>query len=192
MSRGSERTLLESQYLLREKDMVVRRDMFQATGEAAASTACVLEYPDWVSAFAVTRDGSALFVHQHRNGTRSSALEIPGGWIEPSDLNPEAAIRRELLEETGHVFDRLLPLISISPNPATHDNRLHCFLALGGVQSAPLALDEDEQIRLVRFSLAEVESLIAAGKLLDNGHLTCVFYALLALGRLKWADSASR
>jgi ADP-ribose pyrophosphatase len=185
-------SLVVSEYVLRERDMVVRKDWLRDDEAGVPRSACVLEYPDWVSAFALTREGHALFVRQYRNGTREPGLEIPGGWMKPDDASPEIAIRRELREETGYAFDTLTPLVSVSPNPATHTNRLHCFLAMGGVPSGALQPDADEQIDLERLSLASVRSRLVSGALLNNGHLTCVFYALIRLGALDWTGAKER
>lgn len=183
-------TLIASEYVLRERDMVVRKDWLRNDDEALSPrSACILEYPDWVSAFALTREGNALFVRQYRNGTREHGLEIPGGWVKPDDANNDAAIRRELYEETGYVFDSVTPLVSVSPNPSTHANRLHCFLAVGGVHAGNQQPDADEQIDLEHLSLNDVRSLLSTGALLNNGHLTCVFYALIHLGMLDWTHA---
>ena len=178
--------LIASEYVLRERDMVVRKDWLHVGETSPPRSACVLEYPDWVSAFALTRQGRALFVRQYRNGTRERGLEIPGGWMKPNDASKEAAIRRELREETGYTFDTVTPLVSVSPNPSTHANRLHCFLATGGVHVGGQEPDADEQIDLECIPLNNVRALLFSGSLLNNGHLTCVFYALLQLGLLDW------
>jgi ADP-ribose pyrophosphatase len=185
-------SVVRSEYVLSERDMVVRKDWLRNDEANVLRSACVLEYPDWVSAFALTREGDALFVRQYRNGTREPGLEIPGGWMKPDDASPEAAIRRELREETGYAFETLTPLVSVSPNPATHTNLLHCFLATGGVPSGALQPDADEQIDLERLPLASVRSRLESGALLNNGHLTCVFYALIRLGMLDWTVGMER
>ncbi|QBR01324.1 NUDIX hydrolase [Paraburkholderia pallida] len=192
MNGGAPTMLIASDYVLREHDMVVRKDWLRVDEAQPPRSACVLEYPDWVSAFAQTREGDVLFVRQYRNGTRESGLEIPGGWMRPEDGGPEAAIRRELREETGYGFEALTPLVSVSPNPATHANRLHCFLATGGERlGAPLP-DADEQIDIERLPLERVCALLTSGGLLNNGHLTCVFYALMRLGVLGWIQTLRR
>lgn len=187
MSNDVEWTLLDSQYLLRERDLVVRKDWLQRSDNGMRFTKCTLEYSDWVNAFAMTREGSVIFVRQYRNSVREQTMEIPGGGVESRDENPEAAIRRELMEETGFVFDEVIHLISVFPNPAIQTNRLHCFLALGGRPVSPGQTDNDEHIEVAFLSPSMVESMLSSGKLLDNGHLTCVFYALLKLQRLKLA-----
>ncbi|HEY3270495.1 MAG TPA: NUDIX hydrolase, partial [Geothrix sp.] len=88
-----------------------------------------LQGPDWVNVVAFTRAGDLLVVEQFRHGIDASTLEIPGGGCDPEEA-PEAAARRELREETGFVSDRWVSLGSCTPNPATQNNRCHCFLAL--------------------------------------------------------------
>ncbi|HET7333232.1 NUDIX hydrolase [Dyella sp.] len=178
--------MIKSEYVLRETDMVVRKDLLRVSGGSAGHSACVLEYPDWVSAFALTENSDVIFVRQYRHGLRKETLEIPGGWKKPEDKDVEAAISRELCEETGYTFERFSLLACISPNPATHSNQLHCFLATGGRRSAAPKFDEDERIEIVLLSLGQVKSLLASGSLLNNGHLTCVFHALMKLGMIGW------
>ncbi|AOY02081.1 NUDIX hydrolase [Jeongeupia sp. USM3] len=176
--------LLRSQAVFQARDMQIRADTYALPGRAEPWVSSVLEYPDWVSAFALTRDHHVLLVRQYRPGIRQYSLEVPGGWVKPDDPSLEAAIRRELQEETGHRFGELRPLVAVSPNPATHNNRLHCFLALDGMPAQALPQDDDEQISVQRLPLAEVTALLRNRELFHNGHLTCIFYALLELGLL--------
>src|SRR5580692_9212866 len=64
----------------------------------------VLEYPNWVNAVAITNDDKILMVHQYRHAAGIVSLEIPGGVIEDGET-PQDALRRELLEETGYLFE---------------------------------------------------------------------------------------
>jgi ADP-ribose pyrophosphatase len=59
------------------------------------SFACVL---------AETADGQTIVYKQYRHGSRRTRLVFPGGHLEPDEAPLEAA-KRELLEETGFVFD---------------------------------------------------------------------------------------
>lgn len=164
----------------------LRRDSLRWPGQANAESAYVLEYPDWVNATALTRDGRLLFVRQYRHGVRDWVLELPGGWIKPEDADREQAIRRELREETGYVFEHVEPLLALSPNPGTHDNRLHTFLATGGEPVGAPQPDADEHIQVLSLSLDEVQARLLEGSLLDNGHLSCLLLGLLRLGRLRF------
>lgn len=187
METGESWERISSRHVLREADMVVRKDVLRNCSDQSIRETCVLEYPDWVSAFALTSDRKVILVRQYRHGSGSTTLEIPGGWQKPDDVDSEAAIRRELREETGHAFDVVSLLATVSPNPVTHANWLHCYLATGGRRVSASAQDADERIAVTLFTLDRVQALLDAGKLIDNGHLTCVFLALLRLGALRWS-----
>ncbi len=66
----------------------------------------VLSYPDWVHVVAVTADDRMVLVRQYRHAVGETVLELPGGVIDASDRDPEAAARRELAEETGYGLAR--------------------------------------------------------------------------------------
>lgn len=165
----------------------LRRDSLSWPDRQTEETAYILEYPDWVSATAITRHGELLLVRQYRHGVRDWVLELPGGWIKPDDIDREHAIRRELLEETGHVFEQIEPLMSLSPNPGTHNNRLHTFLAIGGESLRAPRPEDDEHLEVLTIPLHEVEARLLDGALLDNGHLSCLFLGLMRLGRLQFS-----
>ena len=50
--------------------------------------------------------------------------------MEDEDASPEAAMRRELLEETGYVFSELYATSIVSSNPDKCTNLVHSFLAV--------------------------------------------------------------
>lgn len=175
-----------SEWLFGSRTFNLRRDRLRWPGRDEPETAHVLEYPDWVNATALTRDGELLLVRQYRHGVRGWVVELPGGWVKPDDADREHAIRRELLEETGYVFDQVEPLLSLSPNPGTHDNLLHGFLATGGQRVREPQPDDDEHIVVLTLPLAEVQTRLLDGSLLDNGHLSCLLLGLLRLGRLRF------
>lgn len=62
----------------------------------------------------VLRDESVLLVEQYRFLINRLTWEIPGGRVEEAET-PEAAARRECLEETGLWCERLQPLFRYHP-----------------------------------------------------------------------------
>ena len=142
----------------------------------------VLEYPDWINVVAVTDRDEILLIRQYRHGIGQTVLELPSGIVDRSE-SPSQAARRELLEETGHSVGRLELTGVLSANPATHDNRTHCFLATGCRSVAAPRPDPTEDLELVRLPLAELRDLTLRGGLLQALHVGSVFFALSELER---------
>ena len=140
----------------------------------------VLEYPNWVNAVAITEDNRILLVHQYRHAAGIVSLEIPGGVIDEGE-EPLQAIKRELLEETGHAFDNFEPLCTIYANPSTANNQTFCYLAKGGKKVQAQHLDEQEDIIVESYSVSEVENLLSENKIKQALHCTGLFYALQKL-----------
>ena len=91
---------LSSEYLIRRPWLTARRDTVELPNGTVNDEYYVLEYPDWVNVVAITTGGDFVFVRQYRHGIDEVCHEIVAGVIEPGE-QPEAAARRELMEETG-------------------------------------------------------------------------------------------
>ncbi len=122
-------------------------------------------------------------VRQYRHAADIVSLEIPGGVID-GDEGPVAAIRRELLEETGYQFDEFELLCSVYANPSTANNQTHCYLTKGGKKVQEQHLDEHEQVVVEQYTIAEIKQLLAENKIKQALHCTGLFYALVKLGEL--------
>lgn len=176
---------LSSEYIYKSNWLTARKDTCETPKGKIVDAYYVLEYNDWVNCVAVTADGRIVMVRQFRQGIGKTVLEIPGGTMDDTDPNPEFAMRRELLEETGYDFEKLIPLGAVAPNPASSNNLTHMFLATGGKKVQDQDLDENEEIEVVLMDLEDVEQLLKENKILQSLHVTCLFYALLKLKELK-------
>jgi 8-oxo-dGTP pyrophosphatase MutT (NUDIX family) len=141
-------------------------------------TVTSIEAPDWVNVLAFTPEGTCLLVRQFRFGVWAPTLEVPGGTIDAGET-PEEAAHRELLEETGHRAECLLPLGKIQPNPAVQTNHLHCYLALDCQQIHSGKPDPLEEVSLETYPAAHLPRLVQEG-LIQNA----LVIATLHLGRL--------
>ena len=83
---------------------------------------------DYVSIFAVTREGTFPLVRQFRPAVEELTLELPSGHVDEGEA-PETAAGRELHEETGFIADKLILLGELSPDTGRLGNRLWCFFA---------------------------------------------------------------
>ncbi len=170
--------LLDSTYLHRDEWLTARRDRCQTPQGKIVDPYYVLEYANWVNAVALTREGQVVLVRQYRHGIAKTINELPGGCIDPGDFSPEAAIRRELLEETGYQFETLEQVCMISPNPSTQNNTCYGFLATGGVRNREQQLDPNEEIELLVVTLEELQRMLQANEIWQAMHVTTLFYAL--------------
>jgi 8-oxo-dGTP pyrophosphatase MutT (NUDIX family) len=173
--------ILSSEYLFRDLWFTVRRDVCETPDGKIIDPYYVYEFPTWVSALALTEDNKVVMVRQYRHGIEETILEVPGGCVDDTDKNLEAAIARELMEETGYSFKAFSYLGKISPNPSTNNNWMHMFLATGGVKTREQQLDHNEQIEVVILSLDELKRLIADNKIIQALHVCTIIYGLQKL-----------
>jgi ADP-ribose pyrophosphatase len=143
----------------------------------------VLEYQDWVTILALTKDQEVVLIRQYRHGAQKIIVELPGGAMDPGE-NPLEAARRELLEETGYTSDRFVQVGAVSPNPANQTNLIYSFLALDAEKTSDQHLDETEEIEVFRRPLEEVIHMAKSGDLLQSMQVSAVFFALAHLNRI--------
>jgi ADP-ribose pyrophosphatase len=184
MSRDMKWKTLSSQQLFTETWMNIRADTCERPDGAIVSPYYVYNFPDWVTAIAVTKDGRIILERQYRHAIGETGLEIPGGCVDKSDASLEAAIERELLEETGYRFDKIEYLGKTSSNTSTNSNLMYAFLATGGEKISGQDLDEGEDIEILLVTVDELVALVKAGKFLQSMHMVAVYLALEKMGRV--------
>ena len=175
---------LKSEYLFNDRWFKVRRETCERPDGRIVEPYYVYDFPEWVSAVALTADGKVILERQYRHALGLTQFEIPGGCIDPGDANPEAAIARELLEETGYRFDSYKLLGRTSSNPSTNSNWMHFFLATGGVKTAEQSLDDNEDIEIHLFTLDQVKDMLRRNEFIQSMHCTALFYALREMGEV--------
>lgn len=178
--------LIKSEYLFKDLWFTVRKDTCERSGGQIVDPYYVYEFPEWVSAVAITKEGKFILERQYRHAAGSCMLEIPGGCVDKEDSGLEAAIRRELKEETGYTFETCMYLGKTSANPSTNNNWMHFFLATGGELTAEQVFDQHEEIELVFLTLDEVKELLNKQEIIQSMHVTALFYALQKLGAINW------
>lgn len=176
---------LSSSYVYKDNWFTARRDRCKTPGGKIVDPYYVLEFPDWVNGVAFTKEGQIIMIRQYRHALGRTLLEIPGGCIDPDDPDPEFAMRRELLEETGFSFEKITALGTISPNPSTNSNITYMFLAEGGEKIQEQKLDPNEEIEVLFYSPEKVIQLLGENQILQSLHATCLFYAFQHLGWLE-------
>jgi len=175
--------LCHSEYIHKGPWATLRTDICEMPDGRIVDKYYVLEYPNWVNAVALTEDNKVLMVRQYRHAAGIVSLEIPGGVID-GDEAPEAAMRRELLEETGYRFDDIELIATVYANPSTANNHTYCYLAKNGKKVQEQNLDEHEELVVEQYTITEVKQLLADNKIAQALHCTGLFYALMKLGEL--------
>ncbi len=173
---------LSSEYLFNDLWFKVRKDRCLTPGGKLVDPYYVYEFPTWVAAVPVTEEGEVILVKQYRHALGTVSIEIPGGCVDDSDKNIEAAIARELMEETGYSFSSYDYLGKISPNPSTNNNFMHMFLARGGKKTGDQQLDGNEEIEVELCSPDQLRTLVSENKIVQAMHVTCIFYAFRKMG----------
>lgn len=171
---------LASKYLVKERWATLRVDTCKLQNGAIKDDYYVLEYPNWVNAVALTIDHKMILVRQYRFAADIISLEIPGGVIDDGE-EPEAAIIRELQEETGYSFESCELIATLYPNPATSTNKTFTYLLKGGVKTHDQHLDEHEILNVEEYTIDEVKQLLKENKIDQALHVAGLHYGLMYL-----------
>jgi nudix-type nucleoside diphosphatase (YffH/AdpP family) len=137
-------------------------------------SACVLPYdPDRRLALIIRLPRAPLLL----DGIEAALIEAPAGMIDAGE-SPEAAARREAMEETGIALAVLEKVATVWPSPGVIAERSHLFLApyrLGDRRGPGGGLaDEHEGITPTEIGLADLWRLAETGGLQDMKTLTLV------------------
>ena len=172
---------LRSERLLETPYFALRSDRLRLPGGAVKDPYYVVERPDAAIIFPLTGEGEVVLVRQYRPPLERMELGLPAGLVEEGE-KPEAAARRELLEETGYSGDQWEPLGSLASSPSLKDNWAYLFLARGVEESAPPAPDEHELVEVVRAPVGDLPGLIRSGEIVSSSGVAAI---MLALERLR-------
>lgn len=176
---------LGSEYVSQRPWLTARRDTVQLPDGKVFDEYYVLEYPTWVNVIAITRDGRYLMVRQYRHGIGEVLTEICAGCAEPGEV-PEAAARRELLEETGFGGGTWELTDVLTANASANTNLCYCFTARDvELLDEHQHLDATEDIAIEFLSREEVFAMLRRGDFKQSlmaAPLWHHFYALLEAG----------
>jgi ADP-ribose pyrophosphatase len=118
-----------------------------------------VKQPDYVTVVASDLEGRMLLVRQYRPVVEGYTIELPSGLVDPGET-PEACVRRELIEETGHEADAVDLLGTLVPDVGRLGNRMHCFAASGVRPVAgPHAIEPG--IELLRWTPEELSAALS-------------------------------
>ena len=135
----------------------------------------VVRHRGAVAVVALTDDGRICLVRQYRTALDRVTVEIPAGKLDPGE-DPLTCAKRELLEETGMVADRMAFLTTLATTPGFTDERIHLYMATG-LTFGPAHPDEDELLNVDLVPLDELIDAVLDGRIEDSktvcGALIC-------------------
>lgn len=126
----------------------------------------IVHHPGAACVLPLLPGGDVLLVRQWRHAAGGWLLEAPAGKLDPGEA-PLACAARELLEETGHVAQELVPLGSILTTPGFCDERIHLYLGRGARKERDAALEESEVLTLQRMPFDDAVRMAASGEMED-------------------------
>jgi ADP-ribose pyrophosphatase len=140
----------------------------------------VLEHPGAVVVLAVDEDERVLCLRQYRHPVGLRMLELPAGLLDKVGEEPEAAARRELVEEAGLEADSWSPLTTAYSSPGITSEAIHYFLARG-LHAADrgdfVAAHEEADMETLWVPYAELLAACLDGRLHDAPLLVAVLTA---------------
>jgi 8-oxo-dGTP pyrophosphatase MutT (NUDIX family) len=179
---------VRSETLLKDRWIDLRSDHCVTPKGAEINPYYVMSYPDWVHVIGITDANKLVLVRQYRHAAGRSFLELPGGAAGPDDTDFEETARREFEEETGYMARQWEFVTTLHPNPATHTNRMHFFLALEATCKYEQRLDAGEEgLRVELVEIPAVLEGLRSGVLGQAMHVSGLILGLVAAGRLALA-----
>jgi ADP-ribose pyrophosphatase len=162
--------LLHSTYSYRDKWLALRSDTVLLPNGETLSPYHTIEAPDWVNAVAITERGEILLVEQYRHAVKETMLELPAGHVDQGEA-PGLAVRRELVEETGHEAESWHELSALFPVASRFTNKVHSYLAIGAREVRAPTLGSSENIRVHKIPWRDfVEGLYSGALMLREAN----------------------
>jgi len=117
----------------------------------------------------ITVDGRIVLVRQFRSSIGQEMWELSAGSVDPGET-PEAAAARECEEEIRLVPHRVERLRGLYPSPGFCDEQM-IFFRVSDLRppapDSPHKPDEDEDIHVQIFTVAEAKAMVARGDIID-------------------------
>ena len=155
---------LSSQLIYEGHAVKLRIDTVQ-TPSGRKTTREIVEHADCVAIVAIDDDNNVLLVNQFRKPVEKELLEIPAGGIDPGE-DAEAAVRREMREETGYLPRKVECIGGFYSTPGYCTEYLYLYLATD-LAPSQLFAEDTEGIEVVRVPIGQIPGLITQGKICD-------------------------
>ena len=146
---------------------VIERDV-QFDPSSDPETYYAISQPTFLVALVLTQERHVVLVRQYRPAIRRVSIELPAGLLERNE-NPETAIAREIVEETGYVCKSITKIGSAATCSSRIDNTTLSFFVEAGKQSRDFTNEPGIDVILVSFD--ELRELVLSGEFGEQTHL---------------------
>jgi ADP-ribose pyrophosphatase len=160
----SKEKVLASKTIFEGRILKLRVDTVR-TADGRQSTREIVEHDDCVGIIPIDAENNVLLVKQYRLAAGRELLETPAGGIDPGE-SPEAAVVREMREETGLRPRKVERLAGFYLSPGFSSEYMHLFLATD-MEPAPLSSEDTAGIEVVKVPVARIPEIISSGKIED-------------------------
>jgi nudix-type nucleoside diphosphatase (YffH/AdpP family) len=120
------------------------------------------------------------YVNGHPDGMLT---ETPGGLLDDADEHPEDAVRREVIEETGHTVGEVEHVFDVYMSPGSVTERVSFYAASYGSSTRTHeggGLDEEgEDIEILELPFRDALAMIRAGEIADAKTIMLLQWAAL-------------
>ncbi len=137
----------------------------------------VIKHPGGVVVVALKDEDTILMVKQFRFPLQKELIELPAGRLEVGE-NPDDAIKRELLEETGYEAKEWKSLGYIFTTPGICTEKLYLYMAKD-LTFKEQNLDEDEILKVYEYKINDVLEMIKDGRINDSKTVCALTRAFL-------------
>jgi ADP-ribose pyrophosphatase len=107
-----------------------------------------------------------LLIKNRRYAISQILLELPAGTLEKGEA-PMNCAGRELLEETGYLATRMLPLFNFFTSPGIISEKMYAFAAYD-LEKSHAACEVGEEIEVLSVPLSEAFEMIRTGEIQDG------------------------
>jgi len=141
---------------------------------------------DVVMVLPITKEGNVILEKIYRVPLEQYVIEAPAGLMDKDGEEPETAARRELLEETGYIADKIHAIPAWPYRTGTSKNKVYGFIATGLTKVNDDRGDETEDIELLEVRLKDLAKFWLELKdgVLFQPEIVAMYDAAIAMGIL--------
>jgi ADP-ribose pyrophosphatase len=143
-------------------------------GPSGVTTREIIDHAPAVTILPYESANEIYLIHQFRKAVNEILIEAPAGCIELGE-DPLLAAHRELKEETGFLANSMIHVGEMYMAPGFCNEYMTIFLATG-LTPGKTSFDSDETMELKKYTLQEIEDLMATNQIKDAKTILAIQY----------------